>query len=179
MIEIKNVSKSYDGKKKALDDVSFKIDNGEIFAFIGHNGAGKTTFINAITGFEKADAKILLDGKDVYKSFEDVKYDIGFVPQMDMIRYNDNVRKTVLDAASLRLPISISDKEKNEIDFDPTQSEEFYKNLDMAIQPEEEPEKEKPRCCIFPNSLSFEKTSKILLFSNFPMFSGEIFSITQ
>ncbi|MGN0505785.1 MAG: LCP family protein [Lachnospiraceae bacterium] len=37
----------------------------------------------------------------------------------------------------------MDDKEKNEIDFDPTQSEGFYKNLDMAIQPEEEPEKEK------------------------------------
>ena len=50
MIEIKNVSKSYDGKKKALDDISFKINNGEIFAFIGHNGAGKTTMIKSIAG---------------------------------------------------------------------------------------------------------------------------------
>ena len=40
MIEIKNVSKSYNGKKKALDNVSFKVNDGEIFAFIGHNGAG-------------------------------------------------------------------------------------------------------------------------------------------
>ena len=45
MIEIKNVSKSYNGKKKALDNVSFKVNDGEIFAFIGHNGAGKTTLI--------------------------------------------------------------------------------------------------------------------------------------
>ena len=43
MIEIKNVSKTYNGKKKALKDVSFTVNNGEIFAFIGHNGAGKTT----------------------------------------------------------------------------------------------------------------------------------------
>ena len=44
MIEIKNVSKTYNGTKKALDNVNLKIDSGEIFAFIGHNGAGKTTF---------------------------------------------------------------------------------------------------------------------------------------
>ena len=40
MIEIKNVSKTYNGTKKALDNVSLKITSGEIFAFIGHNGAG-------------------------------------------------------------------------------------------------------------------------------------------
>ena len=45
MIEIKNVSKTYNGKKKVLNNVSFKIEGGEIFAFIGHNGAGKTTMI--------------------------------------------------------------------------------------------------------------------------------------
>ena len=39
MIEIKNVSKSYNGKTKALDDISFNVNDGEIFAFIGHNGA--------------------------------------------------------------------------------------------------------------------------------------------
>ena len=102
-------------KRNLLKDIHLNIPKGRMVLLVGGSGAGKTTFINAITGFEKADAKILLDGKDVYKSFEDVKYDIGFVPQMDMIRYNDNVRKTVLDAASLRLPISISNKEKNEI----------------------------------------------------------------
>ena len=50
MIEIKNLSKTYDGKKKAVDDISFTVKDGEIFAFIGHNGAGKTTTIKAIVG---------------------------------------------------------------------------------------------------------------------------------
>ena len=43
MIEIKNVTKTYNGEKKAVDDISFTVNDGEIFAFIGHNGAGKTT----------------------------------------------------------------------------------------------------------------------------------------
>lgn len=50
MIEIKNVSKTYNGTTKALDNVNLKIDSGEIFAFIGRNGAGKTTMIKSIVG---------------------------------------------------------------------------------------------------------------------------------
>ena len=66
MIEIKNVSKNYNGKKKVLKNISFKIEGGEIFAFIGHNGAGKTTMIKCIMGildFEEGD--ILVDNKSI------------------------------------------------------------------------------------------------------------------
>ena len=66
MIETKNVSKTYNGKKKVLKNISFKIEGGEIFAFIGHNGAGKTTMIKCIMGildFEEGD--ILVDNKSI------------------------------------------------------------------------------------------------------------------
>lgn len=66
MIEIKNVSKTYNGKKKVLKNISFKIEGGEIFAFIGHNRAGKTTMIKSIMGildFEEGD--ILVDNKSI------------------------------------------------------------------------------------------------------------------
>ena len=66
MIEIKNVSKTYNGKKKVLKNISFKIEGGEIFAFIGLNGAGKTTMIKCIMGildFEEGD--ILVDNKSI------------------------------------------------------------------------------------------------------------------
>lgn len=53
-LELKNVSKEFDGIK-ALDDVSFDLENGSIAALIGPNGAGKTTAFNIITGFVKAD----------------------------------------------------------------------------------------------------------------------------
>ena len=55
MIEIRNVSKSYDGKKKAIDNITFNVDDGCIFAFIGHNGAGKTTLIKSIMGIHDFD----------------------------------------------------------------------------------------------------------------------------
>ena len=81
MIEIKNVSKSYDGKKKALEDVSFKINNGEIFAFIGHNGAGKTTMIKSIIGilnFDEGD--ILINDKSIKKEPIECKKMMAYVP---------------------------------------------------------------------------------------------------
>ena len=81
MIEIKNVSKTYNGKKKALKDVSFTVNNGEIFAFIGHNGAGKTTMIKSIVGilnFDEGD--ILINNKSIKKEPIECKKMMAYVP---------------------------------------------------------------------------------------------------
>ena len=81
MIEIKNVSKSYNGKKQALDNVSFKVNDGEIFAFIGHNGAGKTTLIKSIIGildFDEGD--ILIDNKSIKTNTIECKKIMSYVP---------------------------------------------------------------------------------------------------
>lgn len=81
MIEIKNVSKTYNGVKKTIKNVSFKVDGGEIFGFIGHNGAGKTTMIKSIVGildFEEGD--ILINGKSIKSKPIECKMDIAYVP---------------------------------------------------------------------------------------------------
>lgn len=81
MIEIKNLTKIYNGNKRAVDDISLTVESGEIFAFIGHNGAGKTTTIKAITGildFEKGD--ILINGKSIKKEPIACKKQIAYVP---------------------------------------------------------------------------------------------------
>lgn len=81
MIEIKNVSKTYNGKKKVLKNISFKIESGEIFAFIGHNGAGKTTMIKSIMGildFEEGD--ILVDNKSIKEEPLECKRIMAYVP---------------------------------------------------------------------------------------------------
>lgn len=80
MIEIKNVSKTYNGKKKVLKNISFKIEGGEIFAFIGHNGAGKTTMIKCIMGildFEEGD--ILVDNKSIKEEPLECKRILAYV----------------------------------------------------------------------------------------------------
>ena len=81
MIEIKNVTKIYNGEKKAVDNISFTVNNGEIFAFIGHNGAGKTTTIKSIVGildFEEGD--ILINGKSIKKQPIECKKEMAYVP---------------------------------------------------------------------------------------------------
>ena len=81
MIEIKNVSKTYTGTKKALDDISFDVKNGEIFGFIGHNGAGKTTMIKSIVGildFESGD--ILINNKSIKNNPIECKMEMAYVP---------------------------------------------------------------------------------------------------
>jgi ABC-2 type transport system ATP-binding protein len=81
MIEIKNVSKTYKGKKKALDNVNLTINDGEIFGFIGHNGAGKTTMIKSIVGildFESGD--ILINNKSIKSNPIECKMEMAYVP---------------------------------------------------------------------------------------------------
>lgn len=81
MIEIKNVTKIYNGEKNAVDNISFTVNNGEIFAFIGHNEAGKTTTIKSIVGildFEEGD--ILINGKSIKKSPIECKKQMAYVP---------------------------------------------------------------------------------------------------
>ena len=81
MIEIKNVSKSYDGKKKAIDNISFNVEDGSIFAFIGPNGAGKTTLIKSIMGIHDFDSgEIIINGKSVKSDPIGCKKIMAYVP---------------------------------------------------------------------------------------------------
>ncbi len=81
MIELKEVSKTYGGKVKALDRVSLRVDSGCIYGFLGPNGAGKTTAIKLITGILQADGgQILVEGIDIAQDPIGAKKLIGFVP---------------------------------------------------------------------------------------------------
>ena len=81
MIEIKNLTKSYNNSKKAVDNASFTVDDGEIFAFIGHNGAGKTTTIKSIVGILDFDSgDILINGKSIKEDPIGCKMEMAYVP---------------------------------------------------------------------------------------------------
>lgn len=80
MIEIKNLTKSYNGVK-VVDNISLKVNDGEIFAFIGHNGAGKTTTIKSIVGINNFDSgEIFINGKSIVKDVVNAKKEIAYVP---------------------------------------------------------------------------------------------------
>lgn len=81
MIELINVTKSYNGKTKAVDNVNLTIPNGEIFGFLGPNGAGKTTIIKMITGIiNPVSGSISINGIDIKKEDIKAKKQFGFVP---------------------------------------------------------------------------------------------------
>ena len=66
MLEIRHYSKSYGGEKKAADDVSLSVMSGDIYGFIGHNGAGKSTTIRAVVGvLDFTEGEIFIDGHSV------------------------------------------------------------------------------------------------------------------
>ncbi len=81
MLDIQQVSKSYDGKKKACNDISLHIESGDIYGFVGHNGAGKTTLLKSIAGIINFDeGSIKVNGHDVTKDPIAVKRDIAYIP---------------------------------------------------------------------------------------------------
>lgn len=81
MIEIKNVTKSYEKDKKAVNDINLQIHNNEIFGFLGPNGAGKTTTIKMMTGILGIDSgDIYIDGHSIQKEPLEAKKRFGYVP---------------------------------------------------------------------------------------------------
>lgn len=95
MIEVKNVTKRY-GAYKALNDVSFSVNEGEILGFLGVNGAGKSTTMNIITGCICANCgKVLVDGKDMFEQPIQAKKNIGYLPEIPPL-YDDMTVKEYL-----------------------------------------------------------------------------------
>lgn len=81
MIEIKNFSKSYVKGSKAVDDLTLMISDGDLCAFVGLNGAGKSTTIKALMGilpFEEGE--ILVDGKNIKSNPVEIKKEMAYVP---------------------------------------------------------------------------------------------------
>ena len=81
-LEIKNLNKLYDNKNYALSNISFNVQQGEIFALLGPNGAGKSTLINIICGItNKTSGKVKVFGMDNIKNYKKARALIGLVPQ--------------------------------------------------------------------------------------------------
>ena len=81
MIEVKNVTKKYPNIK-AVDNINFKIKDGEVVGLLGPNGAGKTTTMNMITGFiEPTEGQIIINGFDIVRKSKKAKKQIGYMPE--------------------------------------------------------------------------------------------------
>lgn len=82
MVEVKNITKCY-GDNKAVDDVSFTVNSGEILGFLGPNGAGKSTTMNIITGYlSSSSGTVTVDGCEILDDPKGVKSKIGYLPEI-------------------------------------------------------------------------------------------------
>jgi len=115
IIEVENLVKHY-GEVKAVDGLSFAVDEGEIFGLLGPNGAGKTTLIEIICGLRRFDhGKITINGFDLVKDSLKVRASIGFCPQETLLYDLLSVRENFALSASL---YSLSSKKfKEQVEF--------------------------------------------------------------
>lgn len=80
IIKINNLSKNY-GKTKALDNVSFNVERGELFGLIGPDGAGKTTLFRLLTTLLTPDeGSATVDGRDIVKDYLNIRSQVGYMP---------------------------------------------------------------------------------------------------
>ena len=107
MVEVKNLTKVY-GDIKALDDISFTVNNGEVLGFLGPNGAGKSTTMNIITGYlSSSSGTVAVDGSEILDNPKETKTKIGYLPEIPPL-YPDMTVKAYLefmyDIKKVKLP---------------------------------------------------------------------------
>ena len=101
IIEISNLNKSFKDVK-AVQDVSFKVKEGELFTFLGLNGAGKSTTISIICGQLKKDSgTVIIDGNNIDKSVEGIKSELGVVFQNSVLDKPLTVKENLKNRAAL------------------------------------------------------------------------------
>ena len=102
VIEIANLTKYY-GKHRGAEDVTFSVEEGDIFGFLGPNGAGKSTTIRSMLGliqFEKGNVKIL--GKELKTAKEEILSQVGYMPSEAMFYPDMKVKDVIKMAADIR-----------------------------------------------------------------------------
>jgi len=103
MIEVQHLTKRY-GPVTAVDDVSFKVEKGEILGFLGPNGAGKTTTMRVLTGYMPAnDGKAVVAGYDVFANPIEAKRRTGYLPETPPLYPDMTVKEYLTFVAKIKL----------------------------------------------------------------------------
>ena len=111
MIEVQHLTKQY-GRVMAVDDVSFRVERGEILGFLGPNGAGKTTTMRILTGYMPASAgRATVAGFDIFEKPIEAKRRIGYLPETPPLYPDMTVREYIDFVARIK---GVPSKERRE-----------------------------------------------------------------
>jgi ABC-2 type transport system ATP-binding protein len=129
VIEVKNITKKY-GNFTAVDNINFKIEEGEIIGLLGPNGAGKSTTMNMITGYiEPTEGEIIVNGYDISKKPKKAKAQIGYMPEGVPLYSDLTVKEFVTYMAELKKVDRKTRKEKVEKIIEQTGLKDVEKKL--------------------------------------------------
>lgn len=118
MIQVEHLVKRYGGRT-AVDDLTFTLEPGGIYGFLGSNGAGKSTTMNVMTGYIAADGgRVIIDGHDILRNPIAAKSCIGYLPEVPPLYTDMTVREFLLFAAQLKLVPKRERKEQIEMLLD-------------------------------------------------------------
>ncbi len=102
MIEVQHLTKRY-GRVTAVDDISFRVERGEILGFLGPNGAGKTTTMRVLTGYmPPSDGKAVVAGFDVFEQPIEAKRRTGYLPETPPLYTDMTVREYLTFVARIK-----------------------------------------------------------------------------
>ena len=116
-IEIKNVTKIY-GLQKALNEVSFTVNKGEILGFLGPNGAGKSTLMKIITCYiPPTEGTVIVDGYDVREDSLEIRKRVGYLPEHNPLYLDMYVKEYLIFIAGIHKLNKKKEKLSNVIDL--------------------------------------------------------------
>src|SRR5215208_8079898 len=102
VIEVQHITKRY-GMVTAVDDVSFRVERGEILGFLGPNGAGKTTTMRILTGYmPPSQGRAMVAGFDVFDQPLEAKRRTGYLPETPPLYPDMTVREYLLFVAKIK-----------------------------------------------------------------------------
>lgn len=102
-------------RRKLLEDVNLVVNPGEFVSLLGPSGSGKSTLMDCLNGRRRATAgKVLANGEDFYRHFDNFRQSLGYVPQKDIVHTQLTVYKALYYTARLRLPTDTEPAELHE-----------------------------------------------------------------
>lgn len=112
-IEARNINQQVSPSLNLLKDINLNIEPNEFVALVGMSGAGKTTFMNAISGYWPAShGSVTVNGIDLYAHYDLFRNDIGYVPQKDIVHQELTPEMALDYVAKLRMPPDTSPAER-------------------------------------------------------------------